>query len=384
MEIQISLDREQAVYTNKDEVCGHVILRNDSQVDINSITIRMLGSATSRLDAGRVTETHQLFKTNIQLFPPKEFASFSKSRPVTVSPGQHVFPFSFSFPHASECYKASLTHGADGKQTGSKKTHHLLRRLPPSTGDATTAEEIKYLLEATVQQDGLMRGTHKAIRGVYFYCTSTMHLPMRGITDKRSVVCRPDLSEPISPRSQEPICQIEATLLNGPFLVLGQPIPLRVEMTNLPGLSSSNHTVSLHDFQSMLIETTEVRAKGSIESKTRSWIIQTMANLRQSLVSGYDDMAEPVLRVDEGVWTRHVVPTFLTPTFETCNVSRNFKLEIRLGIWFGRDHMRIFEFQFPVYIVSLAIPGLKVEKQEPAPDYYESLGFQNGLLKETM
>jgi hypothetical protein len=60
MEIQISLDREQAVYTNKDEVCGHVILRNDSQVDINSITIRMLGSATSRLDAGRVTETHQV------------------------------------------------------------------------------------------------------------------------------------------------------------------------------------------------------------------------------------------------------------------------------------------------------------------------------------
>jgi hypothetical protein len=48
--------------------------------------------------------------------------------------------------------------------------------------------------------------------------------------------------------------------------------------------------------------------------------------------------------------------------------------------------MRIFEFQFPVYIVSLAIPGLKVEKQEPAPapDAYESLESEKGLLKETM
>ncbi|KAJ0420787.1 hypothetical protein BJY00DRAFT_312714 [Aspergillus carlsbadensis] len=364
MEIQISLDRDQALYTNKDEVLGHVILRNETQVGINSITIKLSGSATSRLDAGKLVETHQLFKTNVQLFPPKEFASFSTSRAVTVSPGQHVFPFSFSFPHASECYKASLTHGVEG--------------------DTTTAEEIKYLLEATVQQDGLIRGTHKAIRQVYFHCTSTMHLPMRGITDKRSVICQSDLSDPISPRSQQPICEIEATLLNGPFLVLGQPIPLRVEITNLPGLSSSNHHVSLHDFQSMLIETTEVRAKGSSESKTRSWIIQTMANLRQSLVPGYDDMAEPVLRVDERVWTRHVVPTFLTPTFETCNVSRNFKLEIRLGIWFGQNHMRIFEFQFPVYIVSLAMPGLEVEKQGPAPDYYESLGVEKGLLKETM
>jgi hypothetical protein len=46
--------------------------------------------------------------------------------------------------------------------------------------------------------------------------------------------------------------------------------------------------------------------------------------------------------------------------------------------------MRIFEFQFPVYIVSLAIPGLKMEKQEPAPDYYQSLGVEKGLLKETI
>jgi hypothetical protein len=60
MEIQISLDREQAVYTNKDEILGHVILRNETQVDINSITIRLSGSATSRLDVGRATETHQV------------------------------------------------------------------------------------------------------------------------------------------------------------------------------------------------------------------------------------------------------------------------------------------------------------------------------------
>ncbi|KAL2838195.1 hypothetical protein BJY01DRAFT_251097 [Aspergillus pseudoustus] len=382
MDLRISLDRPHGVYTNKDEISGHVILRNETQVDIATITIRFSGSAASRLDAGRLAETHQLFKTSEQLFPPREFASSFNPRAVTVSPGQHTFPFSFRFPHASECYKAGLTNG-NGRQSGSRRAHHLLRRLPPSTGDSTTAEEIKYLLEATVHQDGLIRGTHKANREVYFHCISTMHLPLRGITDKRSIICLPDLPEPISPRSQAPICEIEATLLNGPFLVLGQPVPLGVEITNFPGVSA-DHNVSLDDFQSMLIETTQVRAKGSTESITRSWIIQTMANLRQPLTLYYDDIAEPVLGVNESLWSQHVVPIFLTPTFETCNVSRSFKLEVRLGIRFGQDHIKIFEFQFPVYIVSLSIPGLEVEKQEPAPDYFESMAYEKGLMKETM
>ncbi|KAL2812842.1 hypothetical protein BJX63DRAFT_395650 [Aspergillus granulosus] len=337
MEIRICLDRSHAGYTNKDEISGHVVLKSETQVNITTITISLSGYATSRLNAGRLVETHQLFQSNEELFPPKEFSSTFSPRAVTISPGQHSFPFSFRVPHGSECYKASLTIGA-GKQTGGRRTHHLLRRLPPSTGDTTTVEEIKYLLEATVQQDGLIRGTHRATREVYLHYISTVHLPFRGITDKRSIVCQPELSEPISPRSQEPICEIEATLLNGPFLVLGQPLPLRVKITNLPG--SSDHTFSLHDFQSMLIETTKVHARGSTESMTRSWIIQTMANLHQPLALEYDDMAEAVLRVDERLWGRHVVPTFLTPTFETCNVSRSFKLEVRLGIWLGQNHVR--------------------------------------------
>ncbi|KAL3468256.1 hypothetical protein BJX64DRAFT_282440 [Aspergillus heterothallicus] len=383
MEVRISLDRPHAVYTNKDEITGHVILRNETQVDITTITISLSGSATSRFDAGRQAETHQLFKTSEQLFPPKEFTSSLNSRAITVSPGQHTFPFSFRFPHASECYKAGLTNRAESRQSATRRAHHLLRSLPPSTGDTTTVEEVKYLIETTLQQDGLIRGTHRVSREIYFHCLSTMHLPLRGITDRRSVICQPELSALISPQSQESISEVEVTLLNGPFLVLKRPIPLNVEITKLPGAANTQN-ISLHDFQSMLIETTEVRVRGARESVTRSWIIQTMANLGQTLTLGYDDMAQPVLRVYESLWSQHIVPTFLTPTFETCNVSRSYKLEVRLGIRFGQDHMRIFEFQFPVYIVSLSIPGLEVEKQEPAPDYYESLVAERELLKETM
>jgi hypothetical protein len=102
------------------------------------------------------------------------------------------------------------------------------------------------------------------------------------------------LSEPISPQrpSKEhqyvvvdpgPVSstgtltwQIEVELLNGPWLLLGQSLPLRIKIKKFYG---ENSRICLHDFQTLLIETTQVHARGSIEIFKRSWIIQTMANI---------------------------------------------------------------------------------------------------------
>lgn len=153
--------------------------------------------------------------------------------------------------------------------------------------------------------------------------------------------------------------EVTAKLLNGPFLVLGRPIPLAVELT---GLDSSTDTAprsrgsvsipaSLHDFQTMLIETTEVRARGIEESQTQFRIVQTMANLRHPLRSRSDVASDsvnrvtaPVLRcrVDNILWSRYPIPLSLTPSFETCNISRSYKLEVRLGI--GSDGNNVSRF----------------------------------------
>lgn len=60
MDIQIHLDREQPTYTNEDVVSGHVILINGAQLDIAAITIKLSGSATSRLNSGKLTQSHQV------------------------------------------------------------------------------------------------------------------------------------------------------------------------------------------------------------------------------------------------------------------------------------------------------------------------------------
>ncbi|THC90391.1 hypothetical protein EYZ11_010154 [Aspergillus tanneri] len=285
MDLRIQLKKEQPVYTNEDEVSGHVVLRNEAEVDITKITIKLSGSATSRLDSGKLTELHELFKRNKQVFPPSHCASWFTSGDLTVSPD------------------------IARKRSASRQPRHLLRKLPPSTGDRTTPEEIKYVLEATVQYNGLIF--------------------------RKVLICSPDGSN-IS--SSSPLTyEIVAELLHGPFLLLGHPISLRVKVLGFK-LDDSNVAALLHDFQSMLIENTEVRSCGSTQVHSRSWITQTMSNLRQPLVVEDSPASESILTLNDTLWSRHCVPLHLTPTFEICNLSRSYHLVVRLGIEVVRNN----------------------------------------------
>ncbi|EYE91870.1 uncharacterized protein EURHEDRAFT_463772 [Aspergillus ruber CBS 135680] len=338
MDIRIHLDREQPTYTNEDVVSGHVMLRNGAQLDITAITIKLSGSATSRLNSNKLTQSHQLFERTEQAFPPSQYATWFTSRKVTIPPGEHAFPFSIRFPQVSECYKA--TTDVCGKRPASRRTHHLLRKLPPSSGDKTTPEEIKYFLEATVRPDGILCRTQKATRDVYFRHVSTISHILPSLTGKETVTCSSGSNSSLSPLT----CEIEAKLLNGPFLLLGQPISLNVDVIKL-NLDECKSGVFLHNFQTMLIETTEVRARDSMEVHTRSCVIQTTTRVQ------YEPrcMVGSTLSFDDSLWSRHCVPLHLTPTFETCNISRSYKLEIRLGIEFGRNNVGYYPWSVELY-----------------------------------
>lgn len=238
-----------------------------------------------------------------------------------------------------------------------------MRKLPPSTGDSSSPEEIKYVLEATIRQDGVIRAPRRTVsihltltpgfylpdhigtqaREIYLRCRSTIDLPLHG---QHAQVQRQRISYSTGHSEiKSPPLTYEVTieLLNGPFLSLGQPIPLAVQAQGMDGsTSSSNNTaLYLYDFQSMIFETTEVRARGAVERLTRSWIVQTMANLQHLFTFTPGDERNRG-SVDDSLWRPWCVPLFLTPTFETCNVSRDYKLEIRLGIGLGRNNVCFF------------------------------------------
>ncbi|OJJ03745.1 hypothetical protein ASPVEDRAFT_752573 [Aspergillus versicolor CBS 583.65] len=319
MDVRIHLCKESSA----DAVAGQVVLASDTQLDIATVAIRLSGSATSRVHSGRLSESHQLFNISEQLFPPSKFANSFSCKNVTLPPGEHVFAFSIKLP-----------------QTTQHKTSKR-SQLPPSTGDKSSPEEIKYVLEATVRQNGFGRGL---LRG-------------RKATRSINIPSQPNTTLPSQPQIQAQTRRITSTAgtepstcearakLNGPFLVLNNPIPLSVEIANI-----STDSIYLHDFQTMLFETTDVRAKGHSESHTRSWVVQTMANLQQPFVpeirdiDGTDGEEELVFSLDKSLWSRYIVPPALSPSFETSNIRRRYRLEIRLGIRFGGNNVSFLPF----------------------------------------
>ncbi|KAL4798789.1 hypothetical protein BDV19DRAFT_356148 [Aspergillus venezuelensis] len=391
MDVRIHLCKEPPVYSCEEDVAGYVIIDSDAQIDVSNISIELSGVATSRLRSGKVTESHELVRISEQLFPPIKCAG-SFSRAFTAPPGEHVFPFSIKLPQAAQCHRLTATYDQE-----TNKRYRYQQRLPPSTGNSSSPEEIKYTLETTIRQDGLIRGTKKASRDITLAGPSLLTFQLPAGHDPQSatkrITCNPDRLAPLL--SPPTTYEVKATLLSGPLLNQGQPIPLAVELKGprtTPGARFYHSDASLHDFQSMLLETTELRARGTSETNKQSIIIQTVSNLREPFLptsasasapdSDSDIAPTSTTALNNQLWTRYTVPESLSPTFETCNISRSYTLTIRLGIKFGVDSTKIVEFQFPVQLLAAALPDseIRVEREPeprdsgidvPAPEYRE-------------
>ncbi|KAJ5595450.1 uncharacterized protein N7459_001658 [Penicillium hispanicum] len=299
MEVEIKLDRDYPVYTNNDTVSGKVIMETESPVKISTITVTLVGIAVSRLGLGGKSECHQ-------------------------------------FPELSEC------HRINWKGSGSpiskvrhwrKREVHLPGRLPPSVGDVETTAEVK-----------------AEIQDLHFVPLSDAAAPQQPFKKRQFANIDPSLGG-----IQEPFSwQIDAELLQGPRLVLGEPIPLRVKVTPLSG---HNCAIWLNDFQTMVIETTYMQVRGSTKSVNRSWVVQTMANLRVSL-GDRDACYGTALDLPETIWATHKLPSGLASSFEICNIKRTYQLEVRLGWRIGLSRLRIAiqEFRFPVQILATKPP----------------------------
>ncbi|KMK63457.1 hypothetical protein Y699_04287 [Aspergillus fumigatus Z5] len=183
-------------------------------------------------------------------------------------------------------------------------------------------------------------------RDITFYPVTDFNPPSHTLIERHSVILNPGNREKPIPTSY----QIDIRLSDGACLLLGEPIPLTIYMTRITG---PGYDLILNDFQSMLLETTEVRAHGFVESRLQLHVLQTVSNVRkQAHPSGTP--AGSTVSLDDDLWRHHRLPHSLTPTFENCNISRTYKLQIRLGFRFGSANIltRVLEAEFPVYVMA--------------------------------
>ncbi|KAJ5143348.1 uncharacterized protein N7515_002135 [Penicillium bovifimosum] len=111
--VELRLDQKEAVYTDLDTVTGEIILCSESPADISSIVLTLSGTATSRLNNGRRTESHNLFIKSSRIFPSDPLMKDLKRSSVTIGGGIHVLQFSITMMLLNAINLASGHAGAD-------------------------------------------------------------------------------------------------------------------------------------------------------------------------------------------------------------------------------------------------------------------------------
>lgn len=132
------------------------------------------------------------------------------------------------------------------------------------------------------------------------------------------------------PISTDPPCQfsVDARLPNPPILTRNQPIPLRLIVTKM---SPTTQIAWLQMLQIELISYTRIRAHEFVRTEPSSTVILSLSNMNVPLGKPNDSVGQDWI-IDSSLWKNLPVPPAVAPSFETCNISRHYELEVRVGL----------------------------------------------------
>ncbi|KAM0512433.1 hypothetical protein ACHAPE_008883 [Trichoderma viride] len=399
MSINIALDNQPEFYTNLDAVSGKVILNLSRSEQIGSIVVKLEGESGTALQVPKnygyepstanlgpppgppgsfVSENHKILYKLVKVFPDDYYESSSSpygSYPLDA--GQHQFPFKFKLPINNACSNPQAMarigglaglggYGASGGlfglsgvrvMDGSKQLYlrHATATLPPSLTGYPMAAEIRYYIKVTVQRPGLLKENWRYQLGFKFL---PIEPPRPPVTGQEAFARRPFSFQPRTPGQKKrssifsskkndylaspttdsptpPLIEISARLPHPSILTCNQPIPLRLIAKKLV---DSPEQVYLTSFQMDLLGVTEIRAHGLVNPRANRWVVASYTDLEIPLCAPDDKAGEEMTLPDE-LWRTRQLPNTVAPSFNTCNLSRKYELELKLGVSWGKPRM---------------------------------------------
>lgn len=130
-----------------------------------------------------------------------------------------------------------------------------------------------------------------------------------------------DLAEP-------PRLSADARLPNPSILTCNEPIPLRLLVKKM---SETSESIFLQMLQVELIAYTNILAHDLSRTESGSWVILSRSNMGMAVGRGTDPVGTE-WTIDPSLWNHTPLPNSVAPSFETCNISRSYELEIRIGL----------------------------------------------------
>ncbi|GAM90735.1 hypothetical protein ANO11243_087800 [Dothideomycetidae sp. 11243] len=390
----IRVDQDFTTFTNLDTISGHVIVRTSKPVSISGITIKLEGESRSRLLPAPTVqnerprpqlEFHKILYRITTLYPPGELANQAPQgrAAFTLPAGDHSYPFSFKLPFNTTCaldksVVPAVSLSGLSVEIAHPPTSHLRRPLPPTLRGFPGEAEIRYYLKATVARTSILKENIRAIHPFNF-CPIEPPRPNTngaeafarkkhqfaaglapGDKGKRSLfsASRQDLKVQYNQNQNQspgPFISVEMRLPEPPILTANQDLPLRLIVTSL---NDRREQLFLSMIQLELAHYTHIRAHNVVRTESGSSLLLSKSNLTIPIEFRSPDQqhANATCELPRELWYGLPVHQSLPPSFETCNISRNYELIVRLGIAYGdprsNPQFTVFDLRQPARLFS--------------------------------
>ncbi|EON67107.1 hypothetical protein W97_06360 [Coniosporium apollinis CBS 100218] len=411
MLVTLSLDA-QHTYTNLDIISGKVFLRVPSNTNVSSIVVKLEGESRTRLippspagpynDRQRpVLEVHKLLYRLQVVFPPPnlQIGPAWQQKSYTLNTGQYEYPFSFKIPFNNACTAinslgTNAAFSGLGLEIARNPTSHVKQTLPPTLSGFPGLAEIRYYCKVTVNRPSLFKENPRGFAHFNFLPIEPPRPPRSDgeayarrqhqfnpdiVTKAKSKQSwlggmfgpnspkEPDL-QPSTPRPP-PRFMVDARLPNPAILTCNDDIPLRIIIKQL---SERTEMLFLQNLQVELIGYTKIRAHEMIRQESNSWIVISLSNMAMPLGTPADTIGTES-EINREYWQRRPLPNTVAPTFDTCNISRFYELEVRLGLGYGsykqgQDQLVVLPLRLPVRVFSgIAPPRALLDAMASSP-----------------
>lgn len=258
-------------------------------------------------------------------------------------------------PFNNACYASQpslpglqLNRSSLGIEVVKEPSRHVKQTLPPTLTGFPGEAEISYFVKATVARQGLLKENPRAFTPFNFLpiepprpqptgsqvfarqrheFVSTAGIPKKskmksffsGFTDT------PDSA------GAAPSLSIDIRLPDPAILTCNAQLPLSIVVKKV---NAAIGVVYLQSLQVALLGYTKVHAHELERTEQHSWVIVSRSNMQMPLGSASDPAGTEII-VDSNLWQASPLPSTIPPSFVTCNVSRHYQLDVRIGLSYG-------------------------------------------------
>ena len=304
------------------------------------------------------TENHKILYKIAQVFPTLEGGVSGMA--YTLRAGVHEYPFRFKIPFNNGCSDPQSQQMGPGSGFGGfglgglqqLQYRHVKKTLPPSLTGFPGEAEIRYYVKVTVQRPSIFKENRRNAIGfkflpfeppresktsneVYARRPYVFQPGMLGVPKKKGMFGK----KPAEMSGNPPKGEVDARLPSPAILTCNEPIPLRLIMRKTV---QSPENVYLMSLQVHLIGSTEVRAQDVLRTETSTWVLISLDGLAMQVGSPSDELRTETV-IDSSLWDTIPLPNTVAPSFQTCNLTRRYEIEVKVGLGYGfKDDIQVY------------------------------------------